>query len=108
RGQSLTSRLTVGEWLDMWLASKKTRKTTTNGYDSHVRVHLKPRIGHIRLSRLNVAHLVEMLHAIADENETIAPANQARREQVARRSPGRHGEPQAQERARLAAERTQF
>ncbi|KJK58556.1 integrase, partial [Saccharothrix sp. ST-888] len=32
RGQSLTSRLTVGEWLDMWLASKKTRKTTTNGY----------------------------------------------------------------------------
>ncbi|KJK54727.1 integrase, partial [Saccharothrix sp. ST-888] len=105
---SLTSRLTVGEWLDMWLASKKTRKTTTNGYESHVRVHLKPRIGHIRLSRLNVGHLVEMFDAIADENETIAAENQARREQVARCSPGRPGAPKAEERARLAEERTKL
>lgn len=108
RGQSLTSRLTVGEWLDMWLASKKTRKTTTNGYESHVRVHLKPRIGHIRLSRLNVGHLVEMFDAIADENETVAAENQARREQVARCSPGRPGAPKAEARARLAEERARL
>ncbi|WP_197085410.1 hypothetical protein, partial [Saccharothrix sp. ST-888] len=68
---SLTSRLTVGEWLDMWLASKKTRKTTTNGYESHVRVHLKPRIGHIRPSRLNVGHLAELVGSAQHERARV-------------------------------------
>ncbi|MBF6048140.1 tyrosine-type recombinase/integrase [Streptomyces sp. NRRL B-1677] len=104
-GQKLTSRLTVGDWLDMWLASKKTRRTTTSGYASHIRVHLKPRIGHYRLDRLNVGHLVEMFDGIADDNEVIAAENQARREQAARCRWGKRSRPPAEERARLAQER---
>jgi integrase len=105
RGQSLTSKMTVGEWLDLWINSKKTRRTTTRGYRSHIDVHLKPRIGHVRLDRLNVGHLVEMFDAITDANETIAAENAARRAQVERCKTGRPGVPPPAERERLAAER---
>ncbi|MFC8626342.1 site-specific integrase [Streptomyces anulatus] len=107
-GLGLRGRLTVGEWLDAWFASKKRRRTTLNGYASHIRVHLKPRIGHIRLDRLNVGHLVEMFDGIADDNEVIAAENQARREQIARCKPSRPGRPVAAERALLAAERAKL
>lgn len=107
-GQSLTEHLTVGEWLDLWFASKKTRKTTNNGYASHIRAHLKPHIGHIRVDRLNVGHLVEMFDAIADANEVIEAENQARRDQVARCKPGKRGRPTAAERERLAQERAKL
>lgn len=107
-GLNLTGRRTVGDWLDQWLASKKTRKTTTNGYASHIRVHLKPRIGHIRLDRLNVSHLVEMFDAIADANEVIEAENRARRDQIARCKPSKPGRPVTAERARLAIERAKL
>lgn len=107
-GQSLTSRMTVGEWLDTWFASKKTRKNTNNGYASHIRVHLKPRIGHVRLDRLNVGHVQEMFDAIADDNEVIEAENVARREQEARCRPGKPGAPKMAERRRLADERAKL
>lgn len=95
----------MGEWLDQWLLAKKSRKTTLNGYASHIRVHLKPRIGHVRLDRLNVGHLVEMYDGIADANEVIQAENLERREQIARCKPSKPGRPIAAERARLAVER---
>ncbi|MEU3499227.1 site-specific integrase [Streptomyces hundungensis] len=104
-GQDLVGKMTVGEWLDIWLAGKKSRKTTINGYAGHIRVHLKPRIGHVRLDRLNVGHLVEMFDAIADENEVIASENAARLAQIARCKPSKPGRPVASERQRLAKER---
>ncbi|MET8880660.1 site-specific integrase [Streptomyces rubiginosohelvolus] len=107
-GLGLRGSLTVGEWLDAWFASKKRRRTTLNGYASHIRVHLKPRIGHIRLDRLNVGHLVEMFDGIADDNEVIAAENQARHEQIARCKPSRPGRPVAAERALLADERAKL
>ncbi len=107
-GQPLTSHLTVGEWLDTWLAAKKTRRTTTNGYASHIRVHLKPRIGHVRLDRLNVGHVQTMFDAIADENEVILAENAARREQEARATWGRRSRPPGHEREQLAAERAKL
>ncbi|MGW2539459.1 site-specific integrase [Kitasatospora sp. NPDC001574] len=107
-GIPLDGKTTVGDWLDTWLAGKKTRKTTINGYESHIRVHLKPRLGHLRLDRLNAGHLVEMFDAIADENEVIAAENRARREQVARCRAGRPGVPTPEERARIAAERAKL
>ncbi|MEU9117254.1 site-specific integrase [Streptomyces sp. NPDC048483] len=104
-GLALRGSLTVGEWVDSWFASKKRRKTTLNGYASHIRVHLKPRIGHIRLDRLNVGHLVEMFDALALQNEAIEAENEARRAQMARCKPSKPGRPVAAERARLAQER---
>lgn len=78
-GLDLTSRLTVGEWLDMWLAGKKGRQSAISRDESNIRVHLKPRIGHLRLDRLRVIHLSEMFEAIAEANVEIAEGNAARR-----------------------------
>ncbi|MDT0346738.1 tyrosine-type recombinase/integrase [Streptomyces litchfieldiae] len=106
--QSLTARLTVGEWLDQWLAGKKTRENTNRTYESHVRYHLKPRIGHVRLDRLHIGNLSEMFEAIKDENEVIESQNAARREQVERCKWRGKGRPPAAERERLAAERAKL
>ncbi|MBY8866648.1 site-specific integrase [Streptomyces sennicomposti] len=81
-GLDLTSRLTVGEWLDMWLAAKKGRPSAISRDESNIRVHLKPRIGHIRLDRLRVSHLSEMFEAIAEANVEIEEANAARRRAI--------------------------
>ncbi|WP_416485283.1 site-specific integrase [Streptomyces sp. CL12] len=107
-GLALRGSLTVGEWLDQWFAAKKRRKTTLNAYASHIRVHLKPRIGQVRLDRLNVGHLVEMFDEIADENEVIAAENEARRQQVARCKPSKPGRPVGAERKLLAVERAKL
>jgi hypothetical protein len=85
--------MTVGEWLDEWWEGKRRRKTTLNGYASHIRVHLHPGLGHLQLDRLNVGHLVEFFDAIGDQNEAIEAENAAHREQQARatwdKRPGR-------------------
>ena len=79
-GQSLTQHVTVGEWLEQWLAGKKGLRTSgKNRYDTDIRVHLIPRIGHIRLDRLTVAHLDEMFAGIAETNIEINDANILRR-----------------------------
>lgn len=81
-GLDLTNRLTVGEWLDMWLAGKKGRQSAISRDESNIRVHLKPGIGHYRLDRLRVSHLSEMFEAIAEANVEIAEGNAARRKAV--------------------------
>jgi integrase len=107
-GVELEGKMTVGELLDKWAASKKTRPGTTKGYLSHIRVHLKPHLGHLRADRLNEDHVVAMFDKIADENEVILAQNAARREQVARCTLGRPGAPKASEREALAVERAKL
>lgn len=107
-GQSLTSRMTVAEWLDEWVESKKTRGTTTKGYRSHIRVHLKPGIGHYALDRFNVGHAQAFFDAIDEQNEVIAAENAARREQEKRATWGKRSRPPAAESERLAAERAKL
>lgn len=107
-GVPLDGKTTVGEWLDLWLSSKEISPTTRNGYASHVRTHLKPRLGHYRLDRLSVDHVQAMFNAIADESDVIRAENEARREQEARAKWGRPGRPPASERERLAAERAKL
>ncbi|MCF3960586.1 site-specific integrase [Streptomyces fuscigenes] len=104
-GVPLDGKMTMGQWLEVWLDSKKSRPTTLYGYASHVRYHLTPRIGHIRLDKLNVGHLDTLFAEIEEANEVILAENQARREQEARCTRGRSGVPKADERAALAAER---
>jgi integrase len=52
-------RLTVGGWLDQWLAYKRDRVQTRTWepYESHVRLHLRDRIGSIRLAELRPHHV---------------------------------------------------
>ncbi|WP_101258382.1 tyrosine-type recombinase/integrase [Streptomyces barkulensis] len=81
-GQDLVGSLTVGEWLDRWLAGKRIRKSGISRYETDVRVHLKPRIGDRRLDRLRVSHLSEMFTAITDANAEILEQNAQRRAAV--------------------------
>lgn len=48
------TKLTVGEWLDIWLNeyTVNVRPATRGAYEEHVRVHLKPYLGRIRLDQL--------------------------------------------------------
>ncbi|UQA94548.1 site-specific integrase [Streptomyces halobius] len=78
-GLDLTHRLTVGDWLDTWLASKRVRKSTLDRYKSDVRVHLKPRIGHVRIDRLRVRTVADMFTAIIDANAEVLEQNASRR-----------------------------
>lgn len=107
-GVPLDGKTALGEWLDTWLASKKTKKKTTTGYASHVRVWLKPGLGHHRLDRLGVGAVQEFFDAIDDMNEVIGAENRQRRELEARCRWGRNGRPPAAESARLAAERAKL
>ncbi|MGW6008636.1 site-specific integrase [Streptomyces sp. NPDC055210] len=107
-GVPLDGKTLVGDWLDQVMANKATRTTTNHGYDSHIRVHLKPAIGHLRLDRLSVGHIEDMFRAIDDRNDVIRAENAARSEQVTRCKPGKPGAPKASERAALAAERAKL
>ncbi len=78
-GVDLHGRLTVADWLDRWLESKRARKSTVSRYETDIRCHLKPRIGRLRLDRLRVSHLAEMFSDICDTNEEILEANALRR-----------------------------
>ncbi|MGW1431864.1 tyrosine-type recombinase/integrase [Streptomyces sp. NPDC002431] len=78
-GQDLIGTLTVSDWLDQWLASKRIRKSGINRYETDIRVHLKPRIGARRLDRLRVSHLSEMFTDIRDANTQILEDNAQRR-----------------------------
>lgn len=104
-GVPLDGKMTVAEWLDTWITSKRTKATTTDSYASHIRVHLGAGLGHYRLDKLTVAHVQEFFDAIDDTNETVAAENQARREQEARCKWGKNSRPPAAESARLAVER---
>ncbi|KUN32580.1 integrase [Streptomyces corchorusii] len=104
-GVALSSDMTVGEWLDAWLAAKKTKRRTTSSYESHIRVHLRPGLGHYRLDRLNIGHVQAFFDGIDERNEVIRAENTARREQEARCKWGKPGAPPPDVSARLAVER---
>jgi hypothetical protein len=60
------TQMTVGEWLDIWLAEyvrPHLRPKTTDSYESVIRLHIKPAIGGIRLRSLQTAHVQQMITA---------------------------------------------
>ncbi|KIE28137.1 integrase [Streptomyces sp. MUSC 125] len=79
-GQALNPKMTLAEWLDLWLGGKKRlRVSGYKRYDVDVRVHLKPHLGEIRLDKLNVPHLDRMFDAINEANIEIQEQNAQRR-----------------------------
>jgi integrase len=84
--QALNDKGTLGEWLDVWLAQREAkfrqgqgRRATVVSYESHVRLYLKPKIGHLRRDRVNVGDLIELFNSIEDDNEAIRANNTDRR-----------------------------
>ncbi|MDT3442697.1 tyrosine-type recombinase/integrase [Pseudofrankia sp. BMG5.37] len=57
--------LTFGRYLDRWIANKADLKASTRrGYEKHIRLYLKPGLGHIRLAELRDDHFDELYRAI--------------------------------------------
>ncbi len=62
-------KIRLGEWLDEWMATVvkaqaqtgRLSPTTVVGYESHVRVHLKPKLGSVPLRKLTVARVEKFL-----------------------------------------------
>jgi integrase len=66
---------TVGEWLEEWLAAKKgLRPGTVRSYDGHIRLYLRPHLGHIPIDRLRVTDVASVFEHIEELNETITEA----------------------------------
>jgi integrase len=64
--------VTVGQWLERWLASRTApRNSTLRGYAAHVRLYLKPCLGQILLADLSGAHVQAMFTAISRQHEAL-------------------------------------
>ena len=62
--------VTVAEFLDQWLTEvvkPNVRPWTYKGYEVHVRLHLKPVIGHIPVDKLSPLHVQQLLNAKKSE-----------------------------------------
>ncbi|GLH97790.1 tyrosine-type recombinase/integrase [Phytohabitans aurantiacus] len=71
---SLAEVPTVADYLTGWLAALNVDANTQRGYACHVRVHLIPHLGDIRLDKLKPRHIRAMFAAIADRNTEIRAA----------------------------------
>lgn len=62
---AVPERETVSTYLDRWLidvAKPRLRASTYKSYESYVRLHLNPALGHYRLARLGPEHVQAMLN----------------------------------------------
>jgi integrase len=67
-GQVINDRETTGEWLEAWLAGKRSiRAGTARGYEAHIRNHLIPKLGRIPLEKLRPADIAVAYVAIEAE-----------------------------------------
>lgn len=64
---------TVAEWLSEWMTrrGRRVRHNTAAGYRGHIRNHLIPHLGHLRLDELRGPHIVRMFDAIDEHNHLI-------------------------------------
>lgn len=62
------SKMTVGQWLDIWEAEYlgSVKETTAKSYRDQIKNHLKPALGAIRLEALNVHNIQSMYNALCD------------------------------------------
>ena len=66
------SKLTVGQWLDTWIAEYMGDKKylTVQKYSSVVRIHLKPALGAIRLTELSPIHIQKFYNQLQKTDAT--------------------------------------
>lgn len=65
------SSITVGDYLAWWVTHCPIDEHTRIGYESHVRVHLNPHLGHLPLRRLSTVHVEAMFAEITRRNQKI-------------------------------------
>jgi integrase len=78
-GVRLDRSLTYGQWLDMWLAAKMNIKDRTRkGYQDHIRLYLRPTLGHIELTNLRAEHLDALYAELRARSRRPDPSTIAR------------------------------
>ena len=73
--------ITVGTYLAEWLAESvkpNNRPSTYSSYESHVRLHLTPSIGTVRLARLTPRHVEALFARKLDEGLSASTVNRIR------------------------------
>ena len=73
--QGKFTNMTLGEWLDLWLAvymRHSLKQSTYNSYDSYAKNHFKPALGNIRLSDLTT-RMLQQFYNYKIENEGLSP-----------------------------------
>lgn len=63
-------RVTVGEWLDTWLAGLRTSPGTRQSYGQMIRVTLKPRIGDVKLAKLSSTRINALYRELEESGST--------------------------------------
>jgi hypothetical protein len=81
-GESGAAPMTVGQWLERWLAVRTApRPSTLRSYSAHARLYLAPFLGQILLADLSAGH-VRMFAAISRQHaaagRVVSPATLAR------------------------------
>ena len=71
-GMELTeqSKMTLGEWLDKWLAEIKEpmiRESTADGYRRYIENHIKPHLGNKKLTSVSTAEIQKMYNKLKKE-----------------------------------------
>lgn len=68
--------LTVADLLDRWYAAVKPSVTegTALNYDQHVRLHIKPHVGGVRLKDLRPDHVEHLVNRLPEGDEPASPA----------------------------------
>jgi integrase len=68
-GIVVNDRLTVGRYLDEWLAAKgDIRPSTLRGYQQHIKKYLHPGLGHLRLAEVRLVHVAECLAEVTSSD----------------------------------------
>lgn len=69
------SKLTVGKWADIWMAEYwgNLKERTQDQYGMHVRLNIKPNIGHIKLQALGVHSLQALYNKLQRREKPLAP-----------------------------------
>ena len=64
----------VSTWLDIWLKeyTGNVKPATYSAYEEHVRVHIKPHVGEVRLTRL-APHMVQTMYNYLLEEQKLSP-----------------------------------
>ncbi|MCK9876977.1 site-specific integrase [Frankia sp. Ag45/Mut15] len=74
-GRKNVGQLTVGEYLDTWLAGKRRlRPTTRNGYESNIRLYLRPMLGNLPLKGLEKSQIDTMINRLEAEGSALVTA----------------------------------
>lgn len=78
-GVAADHKLTVGDYLEQWLAGKATlRPTTARSYGEHVRLYLVPVLGGVRLAELRPVHVERLYAAMRALGATDAKGSEVR------------------------------